>query len=751
MTLRPGSRRQGIIGESVRRLEDEPLLRGDARFVADISFPNEAHLRVVRSEVACGEIVDIDVSDALGADGVVGIWTGEDLAHLPPIDFRQIGYDELLPYRQTVLAQGSVRYVGEPVAIVVAEDAYLAEDIAELVIVDIEPLDLVPVEAMVLESEYGLVDQAFSQAHHVLDLEFTVGRHSGIPMETRGLLARPDPETGQLELHGASKVPHYTCAAISTMLNLDPHTVVGRECAVGGGFGIRGELYPEDVLVAWAALRLNRPVKWIEDRREHLIAANHSRDQRHRIRAAVDQDGLITAVDDEFWYDQGAYVRTHGATVPSLTAAMLPGPYSFPAYRSRGQIVLTNKTPAGTYRAPGRFEATFVCERVVEAAARAVGLDPVNVRRRNLIRPEAMPFDRQLSVLGTSVVLDSGDYPRILERLVDYIEFERLERELEQRRIDGELVGLGIGMFVEKSGLGPFDDVEITIRDDGSVEVVTGAASVGQGIETVIAQICADDLDLDYRSIAVVHGQTDRISRGMGAFASRVTVMTGSATRLAADAVKEVARNLAADLLEASVEDLEYRAGAIGVRGQPDRSLTLSEIASASGGELRAEASFTTDHMTYPYGAHAVLVSVDPPTGEVEIERYVVAYDVGRAINPMLIEGQIQGGAAQGIGGALLEELLYDGVGQPLVTSFMDYLMPTASETPAVEMLLSEDAPSLLNPLGAKGAGEGGTNACGAALATAIEQAIGRPGAVTGLPVTPSMIKALMKADPARG
>ena len=448
-----------MIGESVRRLEDGPLLRGQARFIADISFPDEAHLRVVRSEVACGEIVDIDVSEALQADGVVGVWTGEDLAAVPPIDFRQIGYDELLPYRQPVLAQGMVRYVGEPVAVVVAEDAYMAEDIAELVIVDIAPHDFEPVEAMVLDSEYGPVDQAFSEAHHVLELELSVGRHSGIPMETRGLIARPDPDSGILELHGASKVPHYTCAAISAMLDLEPPSVVGRECSVGGGFGIRGELYPEDVLVAWAALRLNRPVKWIEDRREHLIAANHSRDQRHRIKAAVSGDGTITAVDDEFWYDQGAYVRTHGATVPSLTAAMLPGPYIFPAYRSRGHICLSNKTPAGTYRAPGRFEATFICERVVEAAARTTGIDPVNARLRNLITPDAMPFDRQLAVLGTSVVLDSGDYPLILERLVDHIDYERLERELNQRRSAGELVGLGLGMFVEKSGLGPFDDV----------------------------------------------------------------------------------------------------------------------------------------------------------------------------------------------------------------------------------------------------------------------------------------------------
>ena len=576
----------------------------------------------------------------------------------------------------------------------------------------------------------GRSNQAFSEAHHVLELELSVGRHSGIPMETRGLIARPDPDSGILELHGASKVPHYTCAAISAMLDLEPSSVVGRECSVGGGFGIRGELYPEDVLVAWAALRLNRPVKWIEDRREHLIAANHSRDQRHRIKAAVSRDGTITAVDDEFWYDQGAYVRTHGATVPSLTAAMLPGPYVFPAYRSRGHICLSNKTPAGTYRAPGRFEATFICERVVEAAARTTGIDPVNARLRNLITPGAMPFDRQLAVLGTSVVLDSGDYPLILERLVDHIDYERLERELNQRRSAGELVGLGLGMFVEKSGLGPFDDVQISVRGDGTVEVITGAGlSRTGGSRPSLPRSAPMPSKWTTETSRWSTARRDRISRGMGAFASRVTVMTGSAAQLAADAVKEVAIDHAADMLEASAGDLEYRSGAIGVRGQPDRSLNLAEIASAQGGELQAEASFTTDHMTYPYGAHAVMVNVDPQTGAVEIERYVVAYDVGRAVNPMLIEGQIQGGAAQGIGGALLEEFLYDGAGQPLVTSFMDYLMPTASETPAVEMLLSEDAPSPLNPLGVKGAGEGGTNACGAALATAIEQAIGQPGA----------------------
>lgn len=734
-----------MIGQSVRRLEDRVLVLGQGRFVADVDFPDLVHLRVVRSELASGTIVHIDTTESTNLEGVLAVWTGADVAHLPPIDFRQIGYPELLPHRQTVLAQHTVRYVGEPVAIVIAVDPYIAEDAAELIDIEIEPTDLSVTEIMQLDHEYGDVDEAFERADHVITLDLAIGRHTGIPMETRGLLARPNPENGVLELHGLAKVPHYNRTAIAGMLGLDPQLVVGREGHVGGGFGIRGELYPEDVLVAWAALQLDRPVKWIEDRREHLVAANHSRDQRHHVRAATQSNGVITAIDNEFWCDQGAYVRTHGATVPSLTAAMLPGPYVIPAYRSTGHIVLSNKTPAGTYRAPGRFEATFVCERVMEAVASIVGVDPVDVRRRNLIPADAMPFDRRLSALGTAVVLDSGDYERLFDRLLSHIDVDTLRKELATRRDAGELVGLGLGLFVEKSGLGPFEDVHVTMRPDGTAEVVTGAASVGQGIETVIAQICASDLDMDYRDVTVVHGQTDRIARGIGAFASRVTVMAGSATRLASDAIKDEARRIAADVLEVSVEDLEYRSGAIGVRGQPDVEITLADVAGVEPGGLTAEATFTSEHMTYPYGGHAAVVSIDPETGGTTIERYVVAYDVGCAINPMLIEGQILGGAAQGIGGALLEEFLYDDLGNPLVTSFMDYLMPTATEMPEVEVLLSEDVPSPLNPLGVKGAGEGGTNACGAALATAIEQAIGKPGAISTLPITPQSIRSLLR------
>lgn len=706
------ARGRPLIGESVLRLEDRPLLVGEGRFLGDVSFEGELHLRVVRSDVAHGVLVGVDLDDVLAAEGVVAAWGADEVAHLPAIEFRMTGFDELRPYCQRVLAGERVRYVGDPVAVVIAEDPYLAEDAAELAFVDIEPLDAVleatspeAVAPLTLEHEHGDVGAAFAGAHRVVELRATVGRHSGIPLETRGLLARPvggdGPEGNRVELYGIAKVPHYNCATIATMLGLAPGQVVGREGHVGGGFGVRGELYPEDLLVTYAALKLGRPVKWVEDRREHLVAANHSRDQAYHVRAAVDAEGIVQAIDADFFHDQGGYVRTHGATVPNLSVALLPGPYLVPSYRVRGRIRLTNKTPAGTYRAPGRFESTFVRERLLDQVAAEYALDPVEVRRRNLIPAEAMPFDRGVSTLGTPLVYDSGDYHRLLERLLAHIGYESLRESLAQRRCAGEMIGLGVGMFVEKSGLGPFDDVRVRRLDGGGVEVVTGAASVGQGMETAIAQICADVLGVDYADVTVRHGQTDMIGRGMGAFASRVTVMTGVAVHLAATEL-----------------------------------LATGEA---------AEATFNTDHMTYPYGAHAAVVRVDEGTGGVTIERYVVAYDVGRAVNPMLVEGQIIGGVAQGIGGALLELFAYDSDGQPLATSFMDYLMPTVAEQPPVEVLLSEDAPSPLNPLGLKGAGEGGTTACGAAIAAAIDDAIGRPGAVTSLPATPELVRSLLR------
>jgi CO/xanthine dehydrogenase Mo-binding subunit len=747
-----------FIGQSVRRLEDRPLLIGAGRFAADIKFPDMVYMRVVRSPVAFGRLNGFRLDEARAHPATVAIWTAADIADIPPIDFRLTPVPGLEPYRQSALARGHVRYVGDPIAVVFATDPYAAEDIADLVVPEIEPLPplLDPIatpreyapgqdtEAAVITKAYGDLDAAFAAAHAVVELELITGRHSGVPLENRGAIAVPD-AGGILRMYGAAKVPHYNRQALATMLGLPLDGIHLHEGHVGGGFGIRGELYPEDVLACAAALRLGRPVKWIEDRYEHLMAANQSRGQVHRVRAAADARGFILGLDDEFWFDQGGYIRTHGVTVTDLTCAMLPGPYVIPAYRSIGHVRLTNKTPCGTYRAPGRFEASFVRERVADAIAAKLGLDPIDVRRVNFIAKEQMPFSRGYSSLGTDIVQDTGDYAGMLDKFLDRIGWAALRTDVARRRSHGETVGLGLGFFVEKSGLGPFDDVRIILESDGRVEVVTGAASIGQGVETVMAQICADGLGIGLDRIRVTHGQTDRIARGMGAFASRVTVMTGAAVSMAAATLHEKMLGIAGGLLQTPAGRLSLAGDRVIVTDVPEGpTLDLASIALAAGGELSAEATFTTQHMTYPYGAHLALVRVERDTCAVVVERFFVAYDIGRSINPMLVEGQIAGGAAQGIGASLLEEFVYDDSGQPLSVTFADYLMPTIAEIPDIEIALFEDAPTPLNPLGVKGAGEAGINAVGAAIAAAVDDALGRPGAVTRLPITPNRLHALL-------
>jgi aerobic carbon-monoxide dehydrogenase large subunit len=770
MTDRSDQEPRKVIGASVPRLEDAPLVLGRGLFAADVSFPFQLHMRVVRSASAHARIISIDTAAARAMPGVVAVWTGADTADVPPIDFRDDRVEKLVPYRQPVLARDRVRYVGEPVAVVFAEDPYQAEDAAEQVAVELAILPPVisadavlgefapglTTEPTIIEKQYGDVSAAFRAAHAVVELDLAIGRHSGVPLETRGAIARYDASRDVLELHGAAKVPHRNQEQIARIFQRPLKSVHLFEGHVGGGFGVRGELYPEDVLVCLAAMRLGRPVKWIEDRHEHFVATNHSRQQRHQIRAAVDPEGRILGVEDRFFHDQGAYVRTHGARVVDLTAGMLPGPYRMPNYRAAGHYRLTNKTPAATYRSPGRYESTFVRERLMDAIAQRLDIDRIEIRRRNLIAKSEMPFERPLDALGDDVVFDSGDYEGLLDTALARLSWTKLNERLAQRRRDGEAVGAGLAMFVEKSGLGPVDGVKITVEPTGHVEVVTGGASLGQGFETVMAQICAEALGVDYRRIRVVHGQTDRIEHGIGAHATRATVMTGSATHVAALKVRTIALEAAAQLLQSSADGLAIIDGRVireGASAGP--SLDLGEIARklAPGSKLlngrepglAAEGWFRTEHMTYPYGVHLAVVAIDRGTGGVRIEKYLIAYDVGRAVNPRLVEGQLVGGFAQGLGGALSEEFLYDAHGEPLSVTFADYLILTAHEVPEVDVLVAEDAPSPLNPLGLKGAGEGGVNAVGAAIASAIDDAIGCPGAIDRLPVTPTRLRALLK------
>ena len=647
-----------------------------------------------------------------------------------------------------------MRYVGEPVAVVFAENAYLAEDAADLVELDIEQTRATllateepglfehnrSTEASVLQKTYGDVDKAFAGAHAVVSLELSIGRHSGVPLETRGAIARYDEARDVLEMHGAAKVPHWNRDTLAQMLGRKRDAVQLYEGHVGGGFGIRGEIYPEDVLVCAAALKFRRPVKWIEDRREHLIAANHSRQQHHKIRAAIDGEGHILGIEDEFFHDNGAYMRTHAATVPDLTAAMLPGPYRVPAYRAIGHIRLTNKTPCGTYRAPGRYESSFVRERLLDAIAAKVGVDRVDIRRRNLIAKSAMPYALGLDTLGTHIVYDSGDYALLLDKALKSAGWDAMQTEMKKRRATGEKVGCGLAMFVEKSGLGPFDSVRIDIAADGGIEVVTGVASLGQGVETV------DGANLRRRARRRLrayqsHPRPDRAHRqrhgriclardgdvrGSNAARRRETARPGFAGRRRIDASDR-----------GQTRHRQWRD-----RDQRRRSVDAARRTGAQRRRLERRGYFRIPpHGLSLWRAHRRRAhrcrhrrrrrssAMRSPTTSAE------------AVNPKLVEGQIAGGLAQGVGGALLEEFVYSDTGEPLSVTFADYLMPTAREIPALSVLITEDAPSPLNPLGLKGAGEGGANPVGAAIASAIDDALQRPGAVTQLPVTPQRLK----------
>ena len=752
------------IGKNQARLEDGPLLRGEGRFACDISFPDQLHMRVVRAPVAYGRLGDINADHAKDIPGVFAVWTAKDIMEIGPIPFRQVNLPGMERFAQYVLARGYVRYVGDPMAVVFADDPYVAEDAADLVTAEIEVLAPcldatgpigefepgVPAVAGVVEKKYGDLIDAFARAEHVVKLRLKIGRHAGIPLETRGAVATFDPADSMIRLYGAAKIPHKNRITIAAIIDHPVEKIHLHEGHVGGGFGTRGEVYPEDVLVCLAARRFKRPIKWIEDRRENLVAANHSRQQTHEIRAAVDKRGFILGVDDVFWLDQGAYVRTHGGAVSELTAAMLPGPYVWPAYRSVGHIRLTNKTPCGTYRAPGRYEGSFVRERLMDAIARELGLDPVELRRVNLIPEDSMPFDRKIDALGTEIILDSGKYEDLLDRLLERVGYHRLKAEIEQRRADGEMVGMGLAYFVEKSGLGPHDDAKLNLQADGSVEILTGTASVGQGVETVMAQIGADASGLPIEAFYVTHGQTDRIDHGMGAYASRATTMSGTAVHLAGQTFKTKLRQAAADMLQTEAQGLTISHGRIHrTNDEHGPALTLATLAGdyhkTHGAPLTAEATFHAERMGFPYGIHLVVARIAPDTMEIQLEKFVIAFDVGKAINPMLISGQFAGAAAQGIGGALFEEFVYDEGGQPLATNFADYLLPTVFEVPKVEILLREDAPSPLNPLGIKGAGEGGITGTGAAIAAAVDDAIGGGGAIDALPITPARLHHLVE------
>ena len=747
------------VGRRVPRKEDHRLLVGDGRFGADVQFPHMLHVRVVRSSIAHGALGRVDTTAARSLPGVVAVLTADDLPEdlRIPVRLPVQGLD--LSHRlQPVLARTEVRYVGEPVAVVVAEDPYVAEDAAELVDVEVEELgvllDASAAEGDDIVADFGLgfgdVDAAFAEARHVVSMDFTIGRHTAVPMEPRALVVGYSAADDSMEIYGATKVPVFNRGVLADMLGIDQNAIRMHAVDAGGGFGVRGEYYPEDFLVPWVARRLRRNVSWVEDRAEHLVAVNHSREQQHRIEVALDADGCILGLRDDVRHDNGAYVRTHGVIVPELTLAMLPGPYRVPAYQGRVRVALTNKTPCGTYRAPGRFEGTTVREQLLDKAAAELGVGRLELRRRNLLRSDELPHTRAMTTLGTDVVLDSGDYPGLLALAVARAEELGWADLVSEARTEGRHLGLGLAMFLEKSGLGPHDTADVEVTSTGRIRVLSGGTSLGQGIETVLAQVAADEFGVTTDLVDVVNGDTLLQPYGTGSWASRSTVVTGSAVSGAGQQVAARMRELGAQMLEVSEADVEVADGQVRVRGAQAQGLSFAEVWRAAQpgtswlrtGEpagLSARHRFDVDHMTYPYGAHICVAEVDPGTGGVHVLKYLVAYEVGRAVNPALVEGQLRGGVAQGIGGALLEQFRYDDAGQPQATTFMDYLMPTASEIPDVELLVCEDAPSTTNPLGFRGAGEGGLTAAGAAVASAVSDALGIP-AMAQLPLHPQLV-----------
>ncbi len=768
------------IGARLPRKEDRRLLRGQGCFADDMSVRGQVWARIVRSPVARGQIQALDVSRARLSAGVVCAITAADLPPGLVIPVRLAVQDiDLSSFLQPVLAVGQVRYVGEPIAVVVADDPYAAEDAAELVGIEIEEAPaILDARAAALPGAprlfaagnvaadftlgYGDVDAAFAAAAAVVEIDVSIGRHTAVPLEPRSLLVDVDPRTRALSIYGMTKVPVFNRDVLASLLGVEQELIRVHAVDAGGGFGVRGELYPEDILIPWLARRLCLPVKWTEDRAEHLVAANHSRQQSHRIAAAFDADGLITALRDEIVHDNGAYCRTHGIAVPELTVTMLPGPYRIPAYRGRIQVVLTSKTPCGTYRAPGRFEGSAAREQLLDVAAGRLGLGRVELRGRNLLGPDELPHHRPMTTLGTQAVLDAGDYPALLAAAIGEAARLGYPEEVDRGRTEGKLLGLGLAVFLEKSGLGPQETADVAVSRTGMVSVYSGGTSFGQGIETVLAQIAADALGVSPDMVRVVNGDTALQPFGMGSWASRSTVVAGSAVHAAALAVRARAISIAARMLEVSEDDLDSGGGVVGVRGDPAAAVTLADIARATGptsmylqpGEpagLSARRRFEVAHMTYPYGVHVAVVEIDPGTGGARVVRYLVAYEVGRAVNPALVAGQLRGGAAQGIGGALMEELVYDENGQPLAITFMDYRMPTAAEIPPIDVLVTEDAPAPGNPLGLRGAGEGGITAAGAAVASAIRDALGLDGSVGQLPLTPARVSTLAERPSQQG
>jgi carbon-monoxide dehydrogenase large subunit len=761
-------------GERVQRVEDDRLLRGNGRFTDDID-DGALESCLVRSPYAHARITSVDVSAARALPGVVAVYLASDL----PFGDRDLPI--LIPHpslthgrTQRCLASDVVRYAGEAVAFVVAESRHVAEDAADLVQVEYEPLpvvitpevgaaatDLVHEDvpgniAAEMLQEVGDVGAALARAPHRQSLRFRFERGAACPMEGRAVWARWSESEGKLTVYDSTQSPTSIRGGLSVLFGLPESNVEVIAPDVGGGFGPKIMLfYPDEVLVPFAAMQLGRPVKWTEDRQEHFTAVNQERGQLHEVEVGFDDEGRVLALSVDFLHDTGAYTP-YGLILPIITAAQVPGPYRVSNYRVRFRAVYTNATPTSPYRGAGRPHACFVMERTLDSIAKELKLDRAEIRRRNFIQPDQFPYN--LGVVwqdGNTVVYDSGNYPALLEKALTML----------GPRPGGDHVGMGLGVYVEGTGVGPYEGAHVQVLVSGKVVAATGIPSQGQAHATVFAQVVADELGLDVADVKVTGGDTRRFPWGVGTFASRGAVTAGNAMAVTARMVADKAKLIAGEQLEVDPADLELVGGSVRVKGSPDRGITLAALSVlanpvryAFGGGTEAASQFASKRRpgpplqegeqpgleatgyysppgsTWASGCHAAYVRVDPKTFRLEVLKYVVVHDCGRVINPLVVEGQIEGGVAQGIGGAFYERLAFDAEGQLRNASFMEYLIPYATEVPEIEIHHIE-TPSPLNPLGVKGAGEAGVIPVGAVIGSAIEEALGVP--ITEMPLSP--------------
>lgn len=779
------------IGRDVKKMDGPALLRGSAKFVDDIKLPGMSYLGFTRSPLAHALIKRVDTARASRMRGVLSVLTGEDVKRImkpyPPFfkDFPGLRYAECYP-----LAIDRVRFAGEPVVAVVAEDRYTLDDALEAIEVEYEELPVLtePEEAMkpgspLIYPEWGDnvmfrfvvrggdVEAAFRKADIVLSEKLDIHRYTGTPIETRGYLAEYDAASGCLTLWASTQQPHPLRTMLADALGLPEMRIRVIQPHVGGGFGLKTPLYPEEALVCLLAMRIGRPVKWVETRREHLLGTGHARQQRHYVEVAVRRDGVVLGLRDKMIVDLGVFYPTHGQMQMYVTAKHIVGPYAIKNVLVEAYGVATNKTYYYAYRGFGKEAANFVYERVMDLVARELALDRAEVRLRNFIGPEEFPYKSP-----TGAVYDSGDYHAVLKKALDLVERQGFSRRREESRKRGRLTGLGFSFVLEPCGASVpdsytqgYDAATVRVDPSGKVTVLTGITSPGTGNETAVAQVVADELGVRLEDVAVIQGDTSICPYGLGNFSSRAAIVGVSSALLAARAVKEKILRIAAGILEASADDLEVEDGYIHVRGVSGRGIHLSELARfvykniylVRGEEPGLEATryFLTPNVyhtpdeegrintypLYPYAANVALVEVDPETYEVRLLGYLVVHDCGTLINPGFVDGQVVGGVAQGIGGALLEELVYDARGQLLTSSFMDYLIPSSMEIPEITVHHHE-TPSPFTPLGSKGCGEGGAEGVSAAIASAIEDALSGYGIrIRATPLTPDKIWRLLR------